>query len=46
MLEREEVSAEKKAQLQQLYGRLNPFGLRRQIDSQLKEIDSIRELKA
>lgn len=46
VLQREEVSAEKKAQLQQLHGRLNPFALRRQIDSQLKEIDSIRQLKA
>jgi len=41
-----EVSAEKKAQLQQLHQSLSPFALRRQIDKQLKEIDSIRQLKA
>jgi len=46
VLAREEVSAQKKAQLRQLQGSLNPFALRRQIDKQLKEIDSIRELQA
>ena len=46
VLGREEVSAQKKAHLRELRGRLNPFALRRQIDKSLKEIDAIRELKA
>ncbi|HLH53912.1 MAG TPA: integrase [Verrucomicrobiae bacterium] len=46
VLVRAEVSDEKKAQLRQLHQSLNPFALRRQIDKQLKEIDSIRQLKA
>jgi hypothetical protein len=46
VLLRAEVSAEKKAQLRQLHRDLNPFGLRRQIDKELKQIDSIRQLKA
>lgn len=41
----EEASTEKKRELQQLQGRLNPFALRRQIDAALKEIDRHRELK-
>jgi type I site-specific restriction-modification system R (restriction) subunit len=46
VLARAEVSAEKKTQLRQMHQSLNPFALRRQIDKQLKEIDSIRQLKA
>jgi len=46
VLLREEVTTQKKAQLRQLHQSLNPFGLRRQIDKQLKEINAIRELKA
>lgn len=46
VLVRAEVSEQKKAQLRQLHRSLNPFALRRQIDKQLKEIDSIRQLKA
>ena len=46
VLERQEVSAEKKKQLRQLHQSLNPFALRRQVDQKLKEIDSIRQLKA
>src|SRR3974390_1305798 len=46
VLERQEVTTQKKAQLRQLHQSLNPFGLRRQIDKQLKEINAIRELKA
>jgi hypothetical protein len=45
LLVRDEVSAQKKAQLQQLHQSLNPFALRRDIDKQLKKIDSIRQLK-
>jgi hypothetical protein len=46
VLLREEVGAQKKTQLRQLHQSLNPFGLRRQIDKQLKEINAIRQLKA
>lgn len=45
VLGREEVSAQKKMELQQLQAALNPFALRRQIDQALKEIDRHRELK-
>jgi len=46
VLQSPEVSQEKKIQLQQFQRELNPFALRRQIDQSLKEIDSIRLLKA
>ena len=46
VLLRKEVGAQKKTQLRQLHQSLNPFGLRRQIDKQLKEINAIRQLKA
>ena len=39
-----EVPQEKKARLQELHAKLNPFGLRRQIDKSLKEINQLREL--
>ena len=44
VLARQDVLAQKKAQLRQLHQSLNPFALRRQIDQKLKEIDSIRQL--
>lgn len=46
VLECQEASAQKKAQLRQLHQSLNPFALRRQIDKHLKEINLIRQLKA
>ena len=46
VLLREEIPRDKKAQLQQLHARLNPFALRRQIDQSLKEINQVRQLKA
>jgi hypothetical protein len=39
-----EVGQEKKARLQERHACLNPFGLRRQIDKSLKEINQMREL--
>ena len=44
VLEREEVSPEKKSELRALQARLNPFGLRRDIDRSLKQIDQARQL--
>jgi hypothetical protein len=44
VLARQDVPAQKKAQLRQLHQILNPFASRRQIDQKLKEIDSIRQL--
>jgi hypothetical protein len=46
VLEREEVTPEKKVQLQQLHASLNPFALRRQIEKSLKEINQLRQLQA
>jgi hypothetical protein len=45
VLGREEVSAQKKMELQEMQAGLNPFTLRRQIDQALKEIDRHREQK-
>lgn len=45
VLERQEVSCEKKSQLRTLQAQLNPFALRREIDRCLKRIDQTRELQ-
>jgi len=45
VLAAKEVADKKKAELRALRQTLNPFGLRRQVDHQLKEIDQQRQLK-
>jgi len=46
VLERSEVSRQKKDQLRALRTQLNPFALRREVDLSLKRIEERRELKA
>ena len=46
VLECDQVSSTEKARLRALRDQLNPFGLRREVDRYLKEIDQQRELKA
>jgi hypothetical protein len=46
VLQRAEVSAEKKAQLRRLHASLNPFALKREVDLRLKEINQVRQLEA
>jgi len=46
VLHSSQVPRHKKLELKQLKAQLNPFGLRRQIDHSLEEIDRVRLLKA
>lgn len=46
VLERSEVTGDKKAQLRALHASLNPFDLRRQVDKTLKEIDKMRRVES